>query len=124
MRIFSAVILVFTIITLIFAHSVYALSVLDKVNGEVKSAKTSLEDAKASLNKAEDIIDKVLGVFKFVEEKVSMLYNFESFVNKVYSDALNWAQSTLTWVKEEKLEEEKKLNYEYNNCYSYIQRKR
>ncbi|MBU1016852.1 MAG: hypothetical protein ABIJ36_02290 [Patescibacteria group bacterium] len=106
--------------TFAFAKNVSALNVLNKVSMEIKTAKTSLEEAKTSLNKAGEIIDKALGIFKFVEEKVSMLYNFESFFNKLYSDTFNWSQDTLKWVTEEKGEEIKKLNYEYNDCYSYI----
>lgn len=116
----SVVIAFFLLCIFMPAKSAYALNVIDKANEEIKTAKTSLEEAKVSLNKAESIIDSILGVFKFVEEKITMLYNFESLVNNLYDGVLIWSQNTLKWVEEEKGEEVKKLNYEYNNCCSYI----
>jgi len=110
-------------VTVVFA-SVFAedasASVLDKASEEIKSVGTSLENARSTLKQAEKSIDSVLSVFRFVEEKVKLLYNFESFANKVYYGVLNWSQGTLKWIGEEKIEEAKKLNYECNNCYTHI----
>jgi len=102
------------------ARKAFAAGFVDQIAGEVKGAKSALENAKTSLGQAQKFVDNALGIFKFVEEKITMLYNFESFVNKVYSGALEWLQDTLKWVEEEKSEEVKKLDYEYCNCYTYI----
>ncbi|MFH1565835.1 MAG: hypothetical protein ABIB98_01380 [bacterium] len=97
-----------------------SFDILNSAGDSIKNAKTYLEEAKSSLVKAEGILNYGLELFKFVEEKIGLLYNFESFANRTYSDINKWAQDALKWAKEEKEEEVIKLNYEYNYCYTNI----
>jgi len=103
MRKFGLVVIFLAMFAFVFSKPLYAQDFnLDNVLKEISGAKESLYRIKDALSQVQYTVNDAIDALNFVEQRLKLLYNFQSSLQNAYNEILNWGNNTLDSIKKEK----------------------